>query len=580
MEKKRLDWADTQEILKFRLIHARSPAPTDTSRSPRVSTNTRIKPCAAFQLSTCEHTTDHGQFRHVCDYCYRARNMTFPHDITPPMPSLVETINHPPKPVPQRAPVARYDVCYKGSPHVPFQTTDHGPTATTVLAQPGEQHVDTCPSATAPVAVPTHPGGPHADTCPTAAASVAVRAHPGGPYADSCPTAAASVAVPAHPGRPYADSYPTAATSVAVPAQPGGPYASEHHADACPTAALSVTDPDHPTEQYTDARPTAAANVHAPARSGGLRADAPPFIPASRTAPARPVELHANTCPTADASISGPSHTTEQHAAASVTAPGHSAEQIADACSPGATTAHTHPTELPGAACPYQQVDANPSFAPVYLRDLYNTVQRTGCYNFMAARKPVPSGLNIASWGKYLADYTDHNLVDMLEFGWPVHFDRSQPLAPVHTNHHTATAYPEHVDHYIRTELGHGTLLGPFAGPPVINLHTSPLMTREKKDSPHRRVIVDLSFPPGFSINDGIPTTHYLDGSLSIYPQYIRWRGASWTWDRGPFFTRPTWPGDTGSCAWTRWIGVSWLSRTRVSITLTSAPLSALGPPR
>ena len=79
VEKKRLDWSDRQEILKFRLIHARSPAPTDTSRSPRVSTNTRIKPCAAFQSSTCDHTTDHGQFRHVCDYCYRARNMTFPH---------------------------------------------------------------------------------------------------------------------------------------------------------------------------------------------------------------------------------------------------------------------------------------------------------------------------------------------------------------------------------------------------------------------------------------------------------------------------------------------------------------------
>ena len=514
------------------------------------------------------------------------------------MPSLVETINHPPKPVPQRAPVSRYDVCCEGSRHVPFQTTDPGPTATTILAQPGEQHAVTCPSATAPVAVPTHPGGPHAFTCPTAAApvaasthpggpravtcptaaasvavpthpggpyadscptaassvavpahpggpyavscptaaaSVAVPAHPGGPYADSCPTAAASVAVPAHPGgpyadscptaaasvahpgQPYADSHPTAATSATVPADPGGSYAAEHHADACPTTALSVSGPDHPTEPHTDARPTAAANVHAPARSGGLRVDAPPFIPASRNAPAHPVELRANACPTADASISGPSHTTEQHAAASVTAPAHPAEQIADACSPGATTAHTHPTESPGAACPYQQVDANPSFAPVYLRDLYNTVQRTGCYNFMAARKPVPSGLNIASWRRYLADYTDHNLVDMLEFGWPIHFDRSQPLTPVHMNHHTANAYPEHVDHYIRTELGHGALLGPFAGPPVINLHTSPLMTREKKDSPHRRVIVDLSFPPGFSINDGIPTTHYLDGPLSIH---------------------------------------------------------------
>ena len=64
--------------------------------------------------------------------------------------------------------------------------------------------------------------------------------------------------------------------------------------------------------------------------------------------------------------------------------------------------------------------------------------------------------------------------------------------------------------HYIATELGHGALLGPFNGPPTNNCHFSPLMTRVKKDSRFRRVIIDLSWPRGQSVNDGISRTEYV----------------------------------------------------------------------
>ena len=36
-------------------------------------------------------------------------------------------------------------------------------------------------------------------------------------------------------------------------------------------------------------------------------------------------------------------------------------------------------------------------------------------------------------------------------------------------------------------------------------------MTREKPDSPHRRVIIDLSFPHGTSVDSGISKDIYLD---------------------------------------------------------------------
>ena len=58
--------------------------------------------------------------------------------------------------------------------------------------------------------------------------------------------------------------------------------------------------------------------------------------------------------------------------------------------------------------------------------------------------------------------------------------------------------------------MSHGALLGPFNGPPTAPTHISPLMTRVKKDSPHRRVIMDLSWPEGAAVNDGVDGEHYL----------------------------------------------------------------------
>ena len=46
--------------------------------------------------------------------------------------------------------------------------------------------------------------------------------------------------------------------------------------------------------------------------------------------------------------------------------------------------------------------------------------------------------------------------------------------------------------------------------------HASPLMTRPKRDSDRRQVIVDLSLPDGASINDGVSTDWYLNGNTRI----------------------------------------------------------------
>ena len=67
-----------------------------------------------------------------------------------------------------------------------------------------------------------------------------------------------------------------------------------------------------------------------------------------------------------------------------------------------------------------------------------------------------------------------------------------------------ATEFPEDIEAYLKEEVQFGAILGPFHTDPIPDCHRSPFMTREKPNSTHRRVIVDLSWPKGFSVNTGV----------------------------------------------------------------------------
>ena len=150
------------------------------------------------------------------------------------------------------------------------------------------------------------------------------------------------------------------------------------------------------------------------------------------------------------------------------------------------------------------------------LADIYRAVTAVSGHNFRAARVPVPSGLCIAAWERHLEGYHDRGLVDFLAYGWPVCCEGEAMLTPTFHNHPSADGFQEDVDFYIRTEMEHGALGGPYECPPFRFMQLSPLMTRPKKDSTHRRVIMDLSWPPGYSINDAILGKMYVDGPMTI----------------------------------------------------------------
>ena len=65
--------------------------------------------------------------------------------------------------------------------------------------------------------------------------------------------------------------------------------------------------------------------------------------------------------------------------------------------------------------------------------------------NYLKARVPVPSTLNINAWRSMLADYPDVQLVDHLEFGWPLDYSSIKPPTPTFRNHANATDLAEHV---------------------------------------------------------------------------------------------------------------------------------------
>ena len=131
--------------------------------------------------------------------------------------------------------------------------------------------------------------------------------------------------------------------------------------------------------------------------------------------------------------------------------------------------------------------------------------------NAFGTRIPVPSKLNIPAWKSWLEHYSDSVVADFLAFGWPINCHSVVSLASQPLNHSSATCFPDVIDSFLSTELEHSATAGPFTCNPFpAPIRTSPLQT-VPKDGSKRRVVLDLSFPPGASVNDGIPKDCYLD---------------------------------------------------------------------
>ena len=113
--------------------------------------------------------------------------------------------------------------------------------------------------------------------------------------------------------------------------------------------------------------------------------------------------------------------------------------------------------------------------------------------------------------------YYDLEIIDFLRYRWPISHTGATGNTSKVKNWKGAEEYLSEVREYLKNEIKNNSVLGPFQRNPFEqNACYSPLNTRSKKDSDERRIILDLSYLPGNSINDGIDKNKYLDSDIEL----------------------------------------------------------------
>jgi hypothetical protein len=112
--------------------------------------------------------------------------------------------------------------------------------------------------------------------------------------------------------------------------------------------------------------------------------------------------------------------------------------------------------------------------------------------NYIAKIKPLNTHINVPRMRVLAEGYYDMQALDLLEFGFPLDM-RMTDFTPntQAKNHPSANNYINDVHKYIREEMEHGVMLGPYDFNDFVKVHVSPLMSRPK-DTDKRRIIVDL----------------------------------------------------------------------------------------
>ena len=80
---------------------------------------------------------------------------------------------------------------------------------------------------------------------------------------------------------------------------------------------------------------------------------------------------------------------------------------------------------------------------------VHKLIRQSGVPHFLNCRIPVQTQLNPDRWRHYLTDYWGKQLPYLIQYGFPLDFDRNCPLSSSNTNHASALNYETHVDAYI-----------------------------------------------------------------------------------------------------------------------------------
>ena len=94
--------------------------------------------------------------------------------------------------------------------------------------------------------------------------------------------------------------------------------------------------------------------------------------------------------------------------------------------------------------------------------------------NFLGARIPVRGQLNIFEWKRILVDYWDQQLLQLIEFGFLLDFNRNSNLSSEGNNHSSARDHPDDIMVYLTEEKQHQSLVlfQTIPYPMLISLHS------------------------------------------------------------------------------------------------------------
>ena len=182
-------------------------------------------------------------------------------------------------------------------------------------------------------------------------------------------------------------------------------------------------------------------------------------------------------------------------------------------------------------------------FSPAYFKDLHEKVKQESPFyaaytpNHRGARIPLyHSKLKIECWRDRLVGYEYPEIVQFLEYGFPLGLTTDPPplLQSTLRNHGSAYQYYNFIDEFISVGLDKNQLTGPFRSPPFSYIHISPLMTAPKKPD-SRRAVFDATYGE-FSLNNNTPKDTFLDTPCVYdYPQVDDFRDLIINAGRGCF---------------------------------------------
>lgn len=149
---------------------------------------------------------------------------------------------------------------------------------------------------------------------------------------------------------------------------------------------------------------------------------------------------------------------------------------------------------------------------------IYTTCRTQAVYNMIGPRVHVPTQNNIDAWRSRATGHKDDNwILDCIAMGFPMQYHGPILNNTFTSNHPSALNFEQHVTEYIDYEISINAIVGPFSEPPFQPwANIAPLMSREKSDKVSRRIIVDLSYPPGCGPNAYI-TKNEVFGELVIH---------------------------------------------------------------